>query len=82
MAKLIESIKTICPLATDFYIEIFDKKEAVLTGDFEVKELGNSVLKLKNSEHELIFTGKNLKISNYTADGIRINGDFEKIEFC
>ncbi len=81
MAKLVESLKSIYPLSTDYYIEVFDRKEIVLTGDVEVTELGDSVLKLKSGEHGVVLKGKKLKISCYTADGIRINGDFEKIEF-
>ena len=81
MAKIIEALKSAYPLQTDFYIEIFDKKEVVLTGDAEIFELGDSVLKLKIDEHRICFSGKNLKISCYTSDGIKINGDFERIEF-
>ena len=81
MAKLAESFKNFYPLATDFYIEIFDRKEIVLTGNIEVTELDDSVLKIKCNEHGLIFSGKNIKILCYSADGIRLNGNFEKIEF-
>lgn len=81
MAKIIETLKSAFPLQTDFYIEIFDKKEAVLTGNVEVLEFEDSVLKLKTNEHELVFVGKNIVPSCYSADGIKINGDFERIEF-
>ena len=81
MAKLAESFKNFYPLATDFYIEIFDKKEIVLTGNVEVTELDDSVLKIKYGEHGLILMGNNIKIICYNSDGIRLNGNFEKIEF-
>ena len=60
MTKIAESFKNFYPLATDFYIEIFDKKEIVLTGNVEVTELDDSVLKIKCNEHGLIFSGKNI----------------------
>ena len=81
MAKISETLKSVYPLATDFYIEIFDRKEIMLTGDIEITELDDSVLKIKCSEHGLKFYGKNFKIMCYTSEGIRLCGNFEKIEF-
>ena len=81
MSKFAESFKNFYPLATDFYIEIFDRKEIVLTGNVEVTELDDTVLKIQCNEHGLIFSGNNIKILCYNTDGIRLNGKFEKIEF-
>ena len=81
MAKISETLKSVYPLATDFYIEIFDRKEIVLTGDIEITELNDSVLKLKCGEHGVGFYGKNFKILCYTSEGIRLEGIFDKIEF-
>lgn len=82
MTRVRDKINSVLPLATDFYIEIFDKKEVVLTGDVEVTELENSVLKIKSNEHGISFYGKNLLISCYDSGGLKINGELEKIEFC
>lgn len=81
MSKISESLKSTLPIATDFYIEIFDRKEIVLTGDVEVTELEKTVLKIKSNEHGAAFFGEDIKVISYNADGIRINGKFEKIEF-
>lgn len=81
MAKISETLKSIYPLATDYYIEIFDHKDIVLTGDIEITELDDSVLKLKCGERGVSFFGKKLKIMCYTSEGIRLCGTFEKIEF-
>ncbi len=81
MAKIREKISAALPLATNFYIEIFDKKEVVLTGDVEVTELEDSVLKIKSNEHEVAFYGKKLLVSCYDSDGLKINGELEKVEF-
>ena len=43
MAKISEALKSVYPLATDFYIEIFDRKDIVLTGDIEITEQWNSL---------------------------------------
>ena len=58
-----------------------NKKEIIFTGDAEITNLENTMLKIKNSEHTICFYGKDLKISSYTADGLIIKGSFEKIEF-
>ena len=79
--KIKESINNLYPLGTDFYIEIFDKKEIIFTGDAEITNLENTVLKIKTGEHAICFSGKDFKISCYTADGFVIKGSFEKIEF-
>ena len=81
MANISDTLKAVYPLATNFYIEIFDRKEIVLTGDIEITELDDSVLKLKCGEHGVNFFGKNFKIRCYTSEGIRLCGTFEKIEF-
>ena len=81
MTKMSESLRAVYPLATNFYIEIFDRKEIVLTGDVEITELDDSVLKVKSNEHGAAFFGKSIKILCYTSEGIRIKGEFGKIEF-
>ena len=64
-----------------YYLEIFDGKEAVLTGDFEITELEETVLKIKCDEHSISFYGSGLEIINYSANGIRIGGVIKSLDF-
>lgn len=64
-----------------FYIELFSDSEAVLTGDFEIAELSDSVLKIKCKEHLISICGNKLKIVDYSSTGIRIDGIIEEIMF-
>ncbi len=81
MNKIKEKLQQIYPLANNFYIEIFDKNEALLTGEIEITELEKNMLKIKTDEHGITFRGIDIEILSYTADGLRIKGDFNKIEF-
>lgn len=65
----------------NYYIEIFGDKEIVLTGKTEIIELGETVLKIKCNEHRISLEGENIKIINYSYDGIRIKGIIKKVEF-
>lgn len=65
----------------NFYIEILNKKEIVLTGFFEIIELDKSVLKTNCGEHVIIFYGNDIELSCYSSDGFKIKGDIKKIEF-
>ncbi len=68
-------------IISGFYIEIYSNNEAVLTGDCEIGELGETMLKIKNNEHTISFVGENLKIINYSSSGIRINGRIDQVIF-
>ena len=64
-----------------FYIEIFSENEIVLTGNIEVTDLDKSVIKIKCRNKNIRFGGENLQLSCYTADGLKISGKIDKIEF-
>lgn len=64
-----------------FYTEIFSGGDVMLTGNFDIEDLEDTVLKLKNNEHRICFYGKGIRIISYTTDGIRLEGNIEKIEF-
>lgn len=64
-----------------YYAEIFSDGNIVLTGNFDIEELEETVLKLKNNEHRICLYGKNISIISYTSDGVRLSGIFDKIEF-
>ncbi len=79
--KIIDTLDIPADVNKGFYLEMFSEKEAVLTGDITVTELGDSVLMLRCGEHGINIYGKKLWIISYTADGIRVGGKIEKIEF-
>lgn len=64
-----------------YYVEILSGIEMMLTGCFDITELEETVLRIKNDEHRINIFGKSIEIISYTVDGIRISGVFEKIEF-
>ena len=64
-----------------YYLEIISGKEAVLSGNVEVMELGETVLKIKCNEHAVAFYGEKLKIECYEADRIRVGGVLSEIRF-
>lgn len=68
-------------ILSDFYMEIYSGNEIVLNGDAAVTELADTVLKVKCGEHRITFCGKKLCIDYYTSGGIKITGNFSKIEF-
>ncbi|MBR5309632.1 MAG: YabP/YqfC family sporulation protein [Oscillospiraceae bacterium] len=63
------------------YIELFGNKEAVLTGDCEIIELNDSVLKIRCGEHRISFVGEKLEVISYFSDGIRIGGVITSANF-
>ena len=68
-------------LINGYSIEIYSGKEAVLSGKIEILNMSETMLKLKINEHTVCFSGKNIKISCYTNDGIKISGIFDNISF-
>ena len=64
-----------------YYMEIYSEEKAVLTGFGEIITYEDSVLKIKFGEKEIIFSGKNLDIKNYSSEGFEISGKIENIEF-
>lgn len=68
-------------LLLGYNIEIYSGKEMVLSGNVEIMDLSDTIIKLKINDKIISFIGKNLKISCYTTDGIKINGSFEQIVF-
>ncbi len=68
-------------ITNGFYLELYNNKEAVLTGDAEIIELEDTVLKIKNRENIISISGENLKIINYSSTGLRIGGTISFIEF-
>lgn len=64
-----------------FYLELFSGSEAVLTGDCEITELSDTVLKIKCNEHIISIYGNELKIIDFSSSGIRINGIIKEIMF-
>ncbi len=75
--------KTVSPalIVTEPYIEMLGNKEFVFTGKTEITELSETVLKIKSNELIIFVFGKNMEIVYYTFEGIKINGEIEKIEF-
>lgn len=80
LEKLKNSVSPVF-LITEPYIEITGDREFVFTGKTEITELCETVLKIKSDEHRVFVFGKNLEIIYYTFEGIKINGEIEKIEF-
>ena len=64
-----------------YYLEILSGKEAVLSGNIEVLELGETVLKIKCNEQTVAFYGGKLKIESYESDRIRVDGILSEIKF-
>lgn len=62
-------------------MEFYSDCEAVLTGDAEIEELSDTVLKIKCDEHLVLFSGNNLEINNFSKNGIRIDGRIDSMEF-
>lgn len=81
--KIKNRIKNNIPIeiSGNFFIEILNAKEIMLTGRFEITELESSVLKIKCREHIISFSGEKIKISCYSTDGLRITGIIKNIEF-
>lgn len=69
-------------IAGGYYMEFFGGKEAVLTGDFEIIEFEETVLRIKCNERRICFYGNDIKIINYSSDGIRIGGIIKSVDFA
>lgn len=81
LKKIKESTDFPSGITKGFYIEFFSKNEAVLTGNVEIEILSDTVLKIKCHEHRISFLGNSLEIKNFSATGIRINGNISAMEF-
>ena len=68
-------------ISMKYYIEIYSEGKAVLTGFGEIITYEDSVLKIRFGENEIVFSGRNLDIKNYSSEGMEISGKIEKIEF-
>ncbi len=79
--KILDSFDFPAEINNGFYIEMYSDREIVLTGKVDIEELDESVLKLEYLEHQIEVYGEKLRIETYTADGIRISGKINKVEF-
>lgn len=79
--KIAETFDIPIEIQKDFYLEMYSENDAVLTGNIDITELGDSVIMVECGKHKISFWGSGLRIKSYTPNGIRINGKIEKIEF-
>ena len=68
-------------ISGNYFIEIINNREVVLTGSFEIIELDKTVLKINCGEKNIIFSGNDIEIAEYSFDGFKIKGDIKNIEF-
>lgn len=65
----------------NFTMEIYSDKEIIFTGECEITEFSDSVLKIKSDEHRIFCEGNDLQIKDYTENGVRILGEISLIRF-
>jgi hypothetical protein len=68
-------------ISGNYFIEIINNREVVLTGSFEIIELDKTVLKINCGEKNIVFSGNDIEIAEYSFDGFKIKGDIKNIEF-
>ena len=68
-------------ISGNYFIEIINNREVVLTGSFEIIELDKTVLKINCGEKNIVFLGNDIEIAEYSFDGFKIKGDIKNIEF-
>lgn len=68
-------------ISGNYFIEIINNREVVLTGFFEIIELDKTVLKINCAEKNIVFSGNDIEIAEYSFDGFKIKGDIKNIEF-
>ena len=68
-------------ISGNYFIEIINNREVVLTGSFEIIELDKMVLKINCGEKNIVFLGNDIEIAEYSFDGFKIKGDIKNIEF-
>ncbi len=79
--NLLEKTEIPPGLIKGYNIEIYSGKEAVLNGNTEIIDLSENTVVIRVNEHKIAFLGKNIRISCYTNDCIKINGLFDTISF-
>ena len=68
-------------ISGNYFIEIINNREVVLTGSFEIIEHDKTVLKINCGEKNIVFSGNDIEIAEYSFDGFKIKGDIKNIEF-
>ena len=62
-------------------MEIYSDKEVVFTGKCEITDLDDNMLKIKCNEHHILYEGNDIRIKDYTENGVRILGEISLIRF-